>query len=169
VNVAILTMAQARTLNIEGQLLRDVGLAALMHDIGKVLTPAEILHKPERLTDAEFRIVQRHTVDGAEILRRIPAMPVLGPVVALEHHLRMDGSGYPTGAHRAQLNIATLMCSIADVYDAMRSQRGYQQAYPTEQILAVLQQGERPRFDPELVRRFVGLLGCHPSGSPITS
>ena len=95
VNVSILTMGQARALGIEGRLLREFGLSALMHDIGKVRTPKEILNKPDKLTDEEFVIMRRHTVDGAEILRRTPEMPILAPVVAFEHHLRLDGTGYP--------------------------------------------------------------------------
>ncbi len=93
VNVSILTMAQARALGIEGRLLREFGLSALMHDIGKVRTPKDILNKPAKLTDEEFAIMKRHTVDGAEILRRTPEMPILAPVVAFEHHLRRDGTG----------------------------------------------------------------------------
>ena len=70
-------------------------MSALMHDIGKVRTPKEILNKPDKLTDDEFVIMRRHVVDGAEILRRTPEMPILAPIVAFEHHLRLDGSGYP--------------------------------------------------------------------------
>jgi putative nucleotidyltransferase with HDIG domain len=165
VNVSILTMGQARALGIEGRLLREFGLSALMHDIGKVRTPKAILNKPEKLTDAEFEIMKRHVVDGAEILRRTPEMPILAPVVAFEHHLRNDGSGYPGGAHRATLNLGTMLCSIADVYDAMRSQRSYQQAYPTDRILAVLQRNDGTQFDQHLVRRFVQLLGIYPPGN----
>lgn len=165
VNVAILTMGQARTLGIEGKLLREFGLSALMHDIGKVRTPKEILNKPERLTDAEFQIMRRHVVDGAEILRQTPDMPVLAPVVAFEHHLRMDGTGYPNGVRRSALNLGTMLCSISDVYDAMRSQRGYQEAFPTDRILNVLRQSERAQFDQHLVRRFVQLLGIYPPGN----
>src|SRR5690606_26265523 len=134
-NVAILTMGQARGLGIEGKLLREFGLSALMHDIGKVRTPREILNKPGSLSDEEFAIVRRHPVDGAEILRQTPEMPVLAPVVAFEHHLRLDGTGYPIGVTRDRLNLGTMLCSIADVYDAMRSQRTYQQAFPTDRIL----------------------------------
>ena len=72
-----------------------------MHDIGKVRTPLEILNKPDKLTDDEFEIMRRHVVDGAEILRRTPEMPALAPVVAFEHHLRLDGSGYPFGVSAA--------------------------------------------------------------------
>jgi putative nucleotidyltransferase with HDIG domain len=165
VNVSILTMGQARGLGIEGPLLREFGLAALMHDIGKVRTPPEVLNKPDKLTDEEFTIMKRHVVDGAEILRRTPEMPALAPVVAFEHHLRLDGTGYPDRVSRPTLNVATMMCSIADVYDAMRSQRRYQQAFPTDRILAVLQRNDGKQFEQHLVRRFVQLVGIYPAGN----
>jgi putative nucleotidyltransferase with HDIG domain len=165
VNVSILTMGQARGLGVDGPLLREFGLAALMHDIGKVKTPLEVLTKPDKLTDAEFTIMKRHVVDGAEILRKTPDIPALAPVVAFEHHLRLDGTGYPGGVIRASLNIGTMLCSIADVYDAMRSQRSYQQAFPTERILAVLKRNDGTQFDQHLVRRFVQLVGIYPAGN----
>jgi putative nucleotidyltransferase with HDIG domain len=165
VNVSILTMGQGRGLGIDGSLLREFGLAALMHDIGKVRTPIEILNKPDKLTDAEFTIMKRHVVDGAEILRMTPDVPALAPVVAFEHHLRTDGSGYPVGVTRPALNIGTMLCSIADVYDAMRSQRNYQQSFPTDRILAVLKRNDGQQFDQHLVRRFVQLIGIYPVGN----
>jgi putative nucleotidyltransferase with HDIG domain len=165
VNVSVLTMGQARGLGIDGPLLREFGLAALMHDIGKVRTPIEILNKPDRLDEAEFTIMKRHVLDGAEILRQTPEVPTLAPVVAFEHHLRNDGSGYPTGVTRASLNVGTMLCSIADVYDAMRSQRGYQQAFPTDRILEVLKRNDGKHFDQHLVRRFVQLIGIYPVGT----
>jgi putative nucleotidyltransferase with HDIG domain len=165
VNVSILTMGQARALGIDGPLLREIGLAALMHDIGKVKTPLEILNKPDKLTDAEFAIMQRHTVDGAEILRGTPDIPTLAPVVAFEHHMRLDGTGYPRAAVRASLNLGTMLCGIADVYDAMRSQRKYQQAHPTDRILEVLKRSDGKQFDQNLVRRFVQLVGIYPVGN----
>jgi putative nucleotidyltransferase with HDIG domain len=165
VNVSILTMGQARGLGIDGPLLRELGLAALMHDIGKVKTPAEILNKADKLTDGEFDILRRHTVDGAEILRRTPEIPALAPVVAFEHHLRLDGTGYPAGVSRSTLNLATMLAGIADVYDAMRSQRVYQDASPTDRILAVLQRNDGTQFDQNLVRRFVQLVGIYPVGN----
>src|SRR4029077_18000802 len=165
VNVSILTMAQARALGIDGPLLREFGLSGLMHDIGKVRTPKEILNKPGKLTDDEFVIMRRHVVDGAEILRRTPEMPILAPVVAFEHHLRLDGSGYPFTVKRESLNLGSMLCAISDVYDAMRSQRSYQQAYPTDRILAVLKKNEGTQFDQNLVRRFTQLLGIYPPGN----
>jgi putative nucleotidyltransferase with HDIG domain len=165
VNVSILTMGQARGLGIDGPLLREFGLAALMHDIGKVRTPLEILNKPDKLNEHEFTIMKRHVVDGAEILRMTPDVPPLAPVVSFEHHLRVDGSGYPAGVTRLSLNVGTMLCSIADVYDAMRSQRHYQQAFPTDRILAVLKRNDGTQFDQHLVRRFVQLIGIYPSGN----
>ena len=165
VNVSILTMGQARGLGIDGTLLREFGLAALMHDIGKVRTPIEILNKPDKLSDDEFTIMKRHVVDGAEILRMTPDVPALAPVVAFEHHLRMDGSGYPGRVTRTSLNVGTMLCSIADVYDAMRSQRNYQQSFPTDRILAVLKRNDGQQFDQHLVRRFVQLIGIYPAGN----
>jgi putative nucleotidyltransferase with HDIG domain len=167
VNVSILTMAQARGLGVDGPLLREFGLAALMHDIGKVRTPHEILTKPDALTDREFEIMKRHTVDGAEMLRGTPDLPTLAPVVAFEHHLRLDGSGYPQGVKRTALNLGTMLCSIADVYDAMRSRRGYQQAFPTDRILEVLKRNDGQQFDQDLVRRFVQLVGIYPAGNMV--
>src|SRR5204863_6735437 len=138
------------------------GMSALMHDIGKVRTPKEILNKPEKLTDAEFVIMRRHVVDGAEILRRTPEMPVLAPVVAFEHHLRLDGSGYPFSVKRDALNLGSMLCAIADVYDAMRSQRAYQQADPSDRIIAVLERNAGAQMVHDLVRRFVQLAGVDP-------
>jgi len=165
VNVSVLTMAQARSVGIEGTQMRQFGLAGLMHDIGKIRTPAEILTKPDRLTPAEFAIMKRHPVDGAEILRGQLELPPLAAIVAFEHHLRIDGTGYPANVPRTSLNLATQMCGIADVYDAMRSQRGYQESFPTDRIQAVLQQNDGARFDPHLIRRFSQLLGIYPPGN----
>jgi HD-GYP domain-containing protein (c-di-GMP phosphodiesterase class II) len=92
-------------------------------------------------------------------------MPMLAAIVAFEHHLRLDGTGYPDGVNRGQLNLATMLCGIADVYDAMRSQRLYQQAFPTDRILAVLQRNDGKQFDQNLVRRFAQLVGIYPAGN----
>jgi putative nucleotidyltransferase with HDIG domain len=165
VNVSILTMAQARALGVDGPLLREFGLAGLMHDIGKVKTPLEILNKTESLTPDEFTIMKRHVIDGAGILRGTPDVPTLAPVVAFEHHLRLDGSGYPDAVARPSLNLCTVLCSIADVYDAMRSQRTYQQSFQTDRSLAVMRRNDGKQFDQNLVRRFAQLVGVYPVGN----
>jgi putative nucleotidyltransferase with HDIG domain len=162
VNVSILTMAQARTLGIEGRQLRALGLAAMLHDIGKVLTPVEVLNKPGTLTPAELAIMRRHPLDGAAILRGGRDIPRLAAVVAFEHHLRRDGKGYPDGVQRSSINVATVLCGISDVYDAMRSTRVYQAAFPAQRIMELLAHKDTGRFDQHLVRLFVGLLGVYP-------
>jgi putative nucleotidyltransferase with HDIG domain len=165
VNVSALAMAQARALNVEGTLLREFGFAALMHDIGKVNTPADVLNKPDKLTKDEFGVMKRHVVDGAHILRRTPEMPALAPIVAFEHHLKQDLSGYPEGIGTRKLNLCTMIVSIADVFDALRSNRPYRQGLATDRIRAIMGEQDNPAFNPVLLKRFVNLMGLFPIGN----
>jgi HD-GYP domain-containing protein (c-di-GMP phosphodiesterase class II) len=163
--VSVLAMAQARSLNIQGPLLREFGFAALMHDIGKVNTPLEVLNKPDRLTPEEFEIMKRHVIDGAHILRKTPQMPALAPVVAFEHHLRQDLSGYPEHVGVRDLNLCTQIVSIADVYDALRSNRVYREGLPSERVRSIMTQKDSPAFNSQLLRRFIKLMGVFPVGT----
>jgi putative nucleotidyltransferase with HDIG domain len=165
VNVSVIAMAQARALNLDGPLLREFGFAALMHDIGKVNTPLDVLNKPDRLTREEFEIMKLHVIDGAHILRRTPEMPALAPVVAFEHHLRQDLSGYPENIGHRELNLCTQIVSIADVYDALRSNRVYRQGLPSDRIKAIMTQKDSPAFNTRLLRRFINLMGIFPVGT----
>jgi putative nucleotidyltransferase with HDIG domain len=165
VNVSVLAMAQARSLNMDGTLLREFGFAALMHDIGKVHTPQEVLNKPDKLTREEFEIMQRHVVDGAHILRRTPEMPALAPIVAFEHHLRQDLSGYPGNIGHRSLNLCTQIVSIADVYDALRSNRVYREGLPSDRIKSIMAKKDDPAFNQKLLRRFINLIGLFPIGT----
>jgi putative nucleotidyltransferase with HDIG domain len=165
VNVAALAMAQARALNIDGPLLREFGFAALMHDIGKVNTPLEVLNKPDKLTSDEFAIMKRHVVDGSHILRRTPEMPALAPIVAFEHHLKQDLSGYPENVGNRKLNLCTMIVSIADVFDALRSNRPYRQGLATARIRAIMGEQGNPAFNQTLLKRFVNLMGLFPVGN----
>jgi putative nucleotidyltransferase with HDIG domain len=165
VNVSVLAMAQARSFNLDGPLLREFGFAALMHDIGKVHTPLEILNKPDKLTTEEFDLMKQHVVDGAHILRRTPEMPALAPVVAFEHHLRQDLSGYPENIGHRELNLCTQIVSIADVYDALRSNRVYREGLPSERVRAIMTQKDNPAFNTRLLRRFINLMGLFPVGT----
>ena len=136
-----------------------------MHDIGKVRTPNEILNKPDKLTDEEFDDHEaprrRRRGDPARARRRCRLSRRSSPSSTT------CGSTAPATRrrHAAALNLGTMLCGIADVYDAMRSQREYQQAFPTERILAVLQRNDGEQFDQHLVRRFVQLLGIYPAGN----
>jgi putative nucleotidyltransferase with HDIG domain len=165
VNVAALSMAMARSLDLEGPMLREFGFAALMHDIGKVYTPLEILEKPGKLTDEEFTIMKRHVVDGAHVLRRTPETPALAPVVAFEHHLRQDLSGYPENVGARTLNLCTMVVSVCDVFDALRSNRAYRAGLATDRIKHIMGQQDSTAFNKTLLRRFVNLMGLFPIGT----
>ena len=165
VNVSALAMAQARALNIEGALLREFGFAALMHDIGKVNTPLEVLNKPDKLDKQEFEIMKQHVVDGAHIQRRTPEMPALAPIVAFEHHLKQDLSGYPENIGTRKLNLCTMIVSIADVFDALRSNRPYRQGLATARIRAIMGEQGNPAFSQPLLKRFVNMMGLFPVGN----
>ena len=165
VNVAALSMAMARSLDLEGPMLREFGFAALMHDIGKVHTPLEILNKPDKLNDAEFKIMKQHVVDGAHVLRRTPETPALAPVVAFEHHLKQDLSGYPENIGSRKLNLCTMVVSVVDVFDALRSNRAYRQGLATDRIKHIMSQQESTAFNRTLLRRFVNLMGLFPIGT----
>ncbi len=165
VNVSVLAMAQARALGLEGSRLREFGFAALMHDIGKVRTPLEILNKPDRLTKEEIEIMKRHVIDGAQILCRTPEVPALAPIVAFEHHLKQDLSGYPERIGHRELNLCTMVVSIADVFDALRSTRPYREGLPTDRVKAIMARQDGQDFNRTLLRRFVTLMGLYPVGT----
>ena len=165
VNVSVLAMSQARSLNLEGPLLREFGFAALMHDIGKVNTPVEVLNKPDKLTKDEFEVMKRHVVDGAHILRKTPEMPALAPIVAFEHHLKQDLSGYPENIGSRKLNLCTMIVSIADVFDALRSNRPYRQGLASDRIKAIMGEQGNPAFNQKLLKRFVNIMGLFPVGN----
>jgi putative nucleotidyltransferase with HDIG domain len=167
VNVAALTMAQARALNLEGAMLREFGFAALMHDIGKVNTPLEVLNKPGALTGDEFKQMKQHVIDGAHILRRTPETPALAPIVAFEHHLKQDLSGYPENVGDRKLNLCTMIVSIADVFDALRSNRPYREGLATTRIRKIMAEKDNPAFNRILLRRFVNLMGLFPIGTVV--
>jgi putative nucleotidyltransferase with HDIG domain len=167
VNVTALSMALARSLNLEGPMLREFGFAALMHDIGKVHTPPEVLNKPDKLTKEEFEVMKRHVVDGAHILRRTPDVPALAPVVAFEHHLKMDLSGYPEKVGSRKLNLCTMVVTVVDVFDALRSNRVYRAGLATDRIKAIMQQQDSTAFNRALLRRFVNMMGLYPIGTVV--
>ena len=167
VNVAALSMAMARSLDLEGPMLREFGFAALMHDIGKVHTPLEILNKPDKLSEEEYKIMKQHVVDGAHVLRRTPETPALAPVVAFEHHLKQDLSGYPENIGSRKLNLCTMVVSVVDVFDALRSNRAYRAGLATDRIKHIMGQQDGTAFNRTLLRRFVNLMGLFPIGTVV--
>jgi HD-GYP domain-containing protein (c-di-GMP phosphodiesterase class II) len=111
--------------------------------------------------------MQRHVVEGAQILRQTPGMPALAPIVAFEHHMRLDGGGYPEGVTRHRLNLCTMLVSIADVFDALRTNRSYRSGLPTDRVRTMLAHQSGKAFEPTLLRRFTTLMGLFPVGSAV--
>ncbi len=157
-NVGILSMSQAESMGFTGEHLHQIGVASLLHDVGKLFIPEEILNKPGKLSDAERKIMETHTVKGARYLTGLEGIPKLAVLAALEHHIRFDGSGYPTVRGGWKPNIASQIISVSDVFDAMRSKRSYQDAQSVEKIESVLRGGSGTSFNPLLVDHFLRLI-----------
>jgi len=157
-NVCILVVAQAAHIGIPENRVREAGLAALLHDIGKEMTPSIILTKPGRLDLDEFDQVKKHPASGAKLLRRIDCGTELPMIVAFEHHIKFDRTGYPKVRTRGPLHIASYMTQIADVYDALRSFRPYQPSIELERTLSIMNEGRGTEFEPRLFDHFVEIL-----------
>ena len=158
INVCILTMAQAEALGIEGPMLHDIGVAASLHDAGKMFISDDVLNKPDKLTDDEWRHMRTHSAQGAQYILRLSGIPKLAFLAALEHHIRYDGTGYPDLGKGWRPNIVSQMIAIADVFDAMRSRRPYKEPKPDTLIVKILQQESGSAFNPRLVSNFLQLI-----------
>jgi HD-GYP domain-containing protein (c-di-GMP phosphodiesterase class II) len=157
-NVCILTMGLAENLGFTGEHLHQIGVASLLHDIGKIFIPDEILSKPGMLTSDERKTIETHTVKGARYLMGIEGIPKLAVLAALEHHQKFDGNGYPSIKGGWTPNITSQLICVADVFDAMRSRRSYQEPKPLETIMGVLTKGKGASFNPMVVDRFLKMI-----------
>lgn len=157
-NVCILTMSQAETLGFTGEHLHQIGVASLLHDVGKIFIPEEILSKPGKLSQDERKIIETHTVKGARYLMGIEGIPKIAVLSALEHHLKYDGSGYPSIKGGWRPNIASQLISVADVFDALRSKRSYHSEIPIEKIVEILSNEKGTTFNPDLIDHFLKLI-----------
>ena len=158
VNVGILTISQAERLGFSGKRLHDIGIAAMLHDIGKVFIPDEIINKPNSLSPEERSIMETHTVKGTRYLLGLDGIPRIAVFAAAEHHLGYDGSGYPHIRRGWKPSVVAQMIAIADIFDAMRSRRIYKEPQPLSLILETLQKMKGTKIDPLLVDNFLKLL-----------
>jgi HD-GYP domain-containing protein (c-di-GMP phosphodiesterase class II) len=157
-NVCILTMSLAEKLGFKGEHLHKIGVASLLHDVGKIFIPDEILSKPGMLTPEERRTIETHTEKGARYLMGIEGIPKLAVLSALEHHQKFDGNGYPSIKGGWTPNIVSQLISVADVFDAMRSRRSYQEPKPIDFIESVLVKGKSTSFNPIVVDHFLTMI-----------
>lgn len=159
-----LMLALGKELRLSPELTQEIGLAGLLHDIGKARIDAELLNKPGPLDLAEYARVQAHTLRGYELLRDSGIESEIALDVCLHHHERIDGTGYPSGISQETLSIHARMAAVCDVFDAVTSNRSYKRSWSPGAALDWMM-STTGHFDPRVLRAFRGLLGVFPVGS----
>jgi len=171
INVGVLAMALAETLGFGARDVRSFGTAGLLHDIGKVRVPRDILVKPGRLSAEERAVLDRHPVDGARIILESDEQLGVACAVAYEHHIMIDGGGYPTMRYPRECHYASRLVHVCDVFDALCTDRPYREAWAIDRALAYIGERAGTEFDPEIARAFESMMrrfevqiGAAPSG-----
>ena len=163
--VCALMVSLARTLGLDEEQTRQAGMAGLLHDIGKMATPLEIINKPGKLTDEEFGIIKSHPVEGDRILRKSSGISDDIRHACLHHHERVDGDGYPSRLKGEEIHLFARMCAICDVYDAITSTRAYKSGWEPSQSICKMAQSRGTHLDPRIFDAFVRSLGIYPVGT----
>lgn len=164
-NVCILALAFGRHLGLSKDRLIELGVGALLHDIGKLKIPERLLRKTEKLSKAEFELMRSHTTLGKKILDHTPGLPSSAADIAYSHHERNDGHGYPLGRRAEALSLFSKMVAIVDVYDAITSNRAYHDAISPHSALRDMYEWRESDFDDDLVEAFIQCLGIYPVGT----
>lgn len=167
VAVCALMIALARQLQFPPDVVRVAGFAGLMHDLGKICIPEEVLNKPSTLTDEEYKIVKAHPVIGAQLLREGGNVDEEVIEVALRHHERLDGLGYPDGLKSAQISTIARMGAVCDVYDAVTSDRPYKRGWSPAEAIKRMAAWTNTQFDDRIFKAFVKCIGIYPLGSVV--
>ncbi len=166
VNVSVLAISLGTYLTFEKPQVAALGVAGMMHDIGKVSVPLEVINKPDKLTDQEWEMIKRHPVEGALLLADVPAMTKLAMITSFEHHQHGDIRGYPRMDDRLQQHPFSQIVAIADAYDAIVASRVYYKVpTPPEQGVRIMLQKRGTAFNPVLVKAFVNMIGIFPLGT----
>lgn len=159
INVSVLTMALAEYLDLGPAAVRAFGLSGLLHDLGKIRIPREILTKPGRLTPEERAVIERHPADGARMILEGKEPLDLAAAVAYEHHLCLDGRGYPKLQYPRPAHYASRVVHVCDVYDALRTRRPYRDAWTSGEALEYIRSRAGSEFDPVLASAFIEMMG----------
>ena len=157
-NVSVLTMALAEWMGMGAKDVRAFGVAGLLHDLGKVRIPKDVLTKPGKLTDEEWVIMRKHPVDGAKIIYESDRDLDLAAAVAYEHHIMINGQGYPKRHFDRGVHAASKIVHVCDVYDALRTNRPYRAAWDSEKVLTHMETGVGTDFDTESATAFVTMM-----------
>ena len=157
-NVSVLTMALAEYIGLGAREVRTFGVAGLLHDLGKVRVPTEILNKAGKLTDEERAVMQRHPADGARLILTSDRELDLAAAVAYEHHIMIDGGGYPHCHFRRACHPASVLVHVCDVYDALRTNRPYRGAWESARVLDYIGERAGTEFEPQVAAKFVQMM-----------
>lgn len=165
VNVAALAVSIGLEMGLNKDSLKELGIAAILHDIGKKVIPEEILHKPGKLTTEEFEVIKRHPTVAYDSLKESRSISSVARVAILQHHERFDGTGYPLGRKGTEISMFARILSVADVYDALASKRSYHDAWPPSDALEYIMAGSGSQFDPDIVMAFSRKVAIYPIGT----
>ncbi|MBF0192959.1 MAG: HD-GYP domain-containing protein [Magnetococcales bacterium] len=165
VNVGVFLMSFCRAMEMKEEEIINVGIGGMLHDIGKMHTPEEVLNKKGKLTDEEFAIMQEHVVFSRKILEDTPGIEDISIKVAAQHHERFDGTGYPMGLKGDDINFFGQMAAIVDVYDAITSDRCYHKGNPPNLALKRMLDWSKHHFNMELFQKFIQCVGIYPMGT----
>ena len=165
INVCVLSISTAQMLGWQSTDLRQVGIGALMHDIGKVLIPKNVLNKPALLTDDEYALVKTHTQKGWELLQSAYEVGAITAHAALDHHERLDGSGYPRQVKGDNISEIGRIAAVADVYEAMTSDRPQRRAVLPEAVYAFMMEKRGTLFDGDMVEALFKRVALYPTGT----
>lgn len=165
VAVCALMIALGRQLKLDEELIRKLGIAGLLHDLGKAMMPLDVLNKPGKLSDDEFRIMKSHPEEGYKLLQDSHGIDDITFDVMLHHHEKTDGSGYPKGLKNKEISLYAKMGAVCDVYDAITSNRPYKAGWCPAESLRRMAEWANGHFDPTVFQAFVKSLGIYPIGS----
>ena len=165
VAVCALMVSLARQLGLDNAQTRQAGLAGLLHDVGKMMIPLEILNKPGKLTDAEFESVKNHPAQGHKMLLEGKGISDVALDVCLHHHEKVDGRGYPEKLTNEQISLYAKMGAVCDVYDAITSDRPYKNGWEPAESIRKMAEWSKGHFDPVIFQAFVKSIGIYPVGS----
>ena len=163
--VCILMISFGKHLGFDSQQLKEVGIGGMLHDVGKMKVPQDILLSARKLSDEEFEKMREHVVFSRTLLEQTNNIPAIATQIAAEHHERADGTGYPEGLTQKEISLYGQAVAIVDVYDAMTSKRAYQRRYPPTEVLGKLYEWSEYHFNKDLVQKFIRCMGIYPVGS----
>ncbi len=164
-NVALLSVALGKKLGFSKSELKVLGTGALLHDCGVLMIPPKILNKPKKLTEEEFNNIKKHPLYGFEMLEKIEGIPRKSILIALQHHEKYSGIGYPDGLPGYRISSYAMMVSIADIYDALCTDKPYRKSLPPYIALQKIYGWKGTQLNPKLVDYFIKTVGIYPVGS----